>query len=498
MNDDSSNADAALEEQLVAYLDGELDPEDGRRIEELLAADPKVRRSLQRLDRTWELLDELDTAPVGEKFTQSTLEMVTLAAAEEAEQRRAAAPRHRRRRWMIAGGGLLGAGLAGFLAVALVTPDPNRQLLRDLPVLQNLDQYRQIDDIEFLRVLDREGLFAEDSLTQRRQRIETMTVAEKEQLRRRQEQFAAFSPAEQQRLRRLHQQLQRDPDADQLRRVLDGYCRWLKTLPPHRQAELLELEGAERIKRIKRLCREQAGRGKRLGPEDTEGLLRWMQEYASRHEARLTEALPEARRQQLNKLNPQARRRMVTWLMWQRWQMPGPGKPPRPDDDDLADLRSKLSAATRKRLEGKPSAEQWRTIAGWIHQVLRHQSAARRLKGPLPPDHEKQLAHFFEHQLSDQQRDRLLSLPGDQMQRELRRLYMMHLRGPEPGHRGPAWPHRRRHPGPVQPHRRQHPGMPGPGRVHPHKPGRTPPAELRPIPVRPQSRPDGRSRSAHP
>ncbi len=50
---------------------------------------------------------------------------------------------------------------AGFFAVVLLMPDPNRQLLEDLPVLENLDEYRQIDDIEFLRMLRDAGLFRE-------------------------------------------------------------------------------------------------------------------------------------------------------------------------------------------------------------------------------------------------------------------------------------------------------------------------------------------------
>ena len=56
----------------------------------------------------------------------------------------------------------IAAAAAGFLTVAGLRGDPNRQLLSDLPVLQRLDEYRQIDDLEFLRMLHREGLFGEE------------------------------------------------------------------------------------------------------------------------------------------------------------------------------------------------------------------------------------------------------------------------------------------------------------------------------------------------
>ena len=41
------------------------------------------------------------------------------------------------------------------------------------------------------------------------------------------------------------------------------------------------------------------------------------------------------------------------------------------------------------------------------------------------------LADFFEHELSDEERDRLLSLPGDEMQRELQRLYLTRTKPPD-------------------------------------------------------------------
>ena len=155
--------DPAIREQLVAYLDGELDAESSRRIEELLANDPRVRAALQGLDRTWELLDELDTPPVREGFTHTTLEMVAVAAAKDAQQARSEAPRRRRQRRLLVLAGLLWAGLAGFLIAKTVLPDPNRELLQDLPLLESLDQYREVDSLDFLRLLVRNKLFVEES-----------------------------------------------------------------------------------------------------------------------------------------------------------------------------------------------------------------------------------------------------------------------------------------------------------------------------------------------
>ena len=162
MSTDPLKTESSLEEQLVAYLDGEMDEDAARRIEERLASEPEVREVLNRLERTWEMLDELGSTPVGDGFTRTTLEMVTVAAEEDVKRELAVSPHRRRRRLWLTCAGILTAAAAGFLAAYLSLPNPNQQLLQDLPVLENLDEYRQVDNIEFLRMMKENGLFAKE------------------------------------------------------------------------------------------------------------------------------------------------------------------------------------------------------------------------------------------------------------------------------------------------------------------------------------------------
>lgn len=153
--------DPQLTADLVAYLDGELDAEASRRIEQLLASSPEVRERLVRLEQTWDLLDELPRVCVGDVFTRSTIEMVAV----KQEQALVGASPDGERGWrhvVLGAMGLVAAGVIGWLGVQLVWPDPNRRLLEDLPVLEHLDQYQQVGDIEFLRRLQADGLFAEE------------------------------------------------------------------------------------------------------------------------------------------------------------------------------------------------------------------------------------------------------------------------------------------------------------------------------------------------
>ncbi len=148
-----------LHDELTAYLDGELDADHVKRVEERLARDAGYRDELHKLERTWALLDRLPRATVDEAFTRSTIEMVAVSASQEAAEVAGQLPQLRLRRRMIGIASMLAALLVGFGIGSFLRPDSNEHLLRDLPVVENLDLYYQADDIEFLRLLDKEGLF---------------------------------------------------------------------------------------------------------------------------------------------------------------------------------------------------------------------------------------------------------------------------------------------------------------------------------------------------
>ena len=162
MQDNHLKREQPSDELLVAYLDGELDADTAAQIEEQAATDPGLRRRLDSLSVTWAMLDELDEPAVDRNFTESTLELVALTAESEAGQQQAASTGRKIRRAASFAGGVLCIGLLGFICVAVLRPDPNQGLLIDLPVIERLDEYRQIDDIDFLRELHKSGLFSED------------------------------------------------------------------------------------------------------------------------------------------------------------------------------------------------------------------------------------------------------------------------------------------------------------------------------------------------
>lgn len=162
LTDDARSEEDRIQEELVAYLDGELDAEASDRVESRLASDPAYRQKLKELQSAWDFLDELPRAHVTDSFTQSTVEMVALSAQAEIVEAKSNAQRKQLVGRVALAASILLAAAVGYLLMAGRIDQPNQRLVQDLPVIENVDLYRVADNVEFLRELDREGLFAEE------------------------------------------------------------------------------------------------------------------------------------------------------------------------------------------------------------------------------------------------------------------------------------------------------------------------------------------------
>src|SRR5262249_4173292 len=148
-----------LDEELVAYLDGELAPQAAQQVEDMLAGNETARRRLNELATSWDLLDQLPRSTVDELFTRTTVEMVAVDAEGEIAKRVVDAPARRKRRFLVAGIAAVAAVAIGFAVVAFALPDQNDALLRDLPIIENFEYYHAVGDLAYLKRLDETGLF---------------------------------------------------------------------------------------------------------------------------------------------------------------------------------------------------------------------------------------------------------------------------------------------------------------------------------------------------
>ncbi len=138
------------DEQLVAYLDGELTLPEREALETQLMASAPLRQRMRELQSGWALLDELPSTTVDDRFTQTTLELV---AADLSEKHPKA--------WCRWGRALLLVSLALALAclgAVIVYGARHARFLRqlaDLPIIENLDAYLAIDDLDWLEQISR-------------------------------------------------------------------------------------------------------------------------------------------------------------------------------------------------------------------------------------------------------------------------------------------------------------------------------------------------------
>ena len=150
-------------ENLVAYLDGELDEASTEEIERTLARSAKARHEVDMLTRTWELLDTLPKSKASDEFSERTLSSIKV---EDLKQ--SAAGWFRPANWgrrlypVFWGLGLIAAAIVAFSVSRYGIPDESEQLVEELPLIDNYNVYSDIVDVEFLQQLQKSGLFNED------------------------------------------------------------------------------------------------------------------------------------------------------------------------------------------------------------------------------------------------------------------------------------------------------------------------------------------------
>ena len=151
-------------ENLTAYLDGELDEKVAAEIENKLTRSEVARREVEILSRTWDLLNLLPRPPVSEEFSRKTMSMARLESQPASWDWYTRLTVGLRRTltlcvWSVA---LALFAIIGYLSTNVWIPDPSRKLVEELPLIENLDVYKEIGDIEFLTQLQKSGTFKEE------------------------------------------------------------------------------------------------------------------------------------------------------------------------------------------------------------------------------------------------------------------------------------------------------------------------------------------------
>ena len=150
MAEENSQYDVT-DEELVAYLDGELADGESAAVESRLADDPQLRDRAAQFAQTWDALEILTHDIVSEGFTEKTLQEVsidlgTVDAGRNARKGRASSAREWRLAAVCFVAGVVGAaiGVGRPSSLSRMTPE-------EWEVVREMDQYKDGPSIQLLK-----------------------------------------------------------------------------------------------------------------------------------------------------------------------------------------------------------------------------------------------------------------------------------------------------------------------------------------------------------
>ncbi len=250
MQDRALRLNAEQRDNLVAYLDGELEEDTTQYIDQVLAKSEVARHEVEALARTWELLDLLPKPNASENFTERTL--TTLKVSEVRTQitdqpwfvyvRKGAVAVV----WIAV---LAASASLGYMATSKWVPNPHEELLADLQLMKNLDVYLEADSMGFVNELQRLGSFSpavdakparelnagpvptSPGESQKAALYETatrLTVSERDLVNRNREVWKKLPIERQLAVRALHNEF--EAASTSTRTTLETYYTWLQTL----------------------------------------------------------------------------------------------------------------------------------------------------------------------------------------------------------------------------------------------------------------------------
>jgi hypothetical protein len=496
-----------VEEELVAYLDEELEPEHRTRVELRLAEDARYREKLRHMQKSWDMLDVLSRSEPDESFARTTVAMVALKAKEATDVQKENTQRFSLLFYAGVAVTTVACLLIAYSVGSWLYSASDRQLVQDLPLIERLDEYKSAESVAYLKSL--EGLFGpqyrqaaadaesvafvrqmaergmfvpeggedaepasagreHETLDQRRSRLEQMSPEQKQAIAEKRERFTALPPEEQSRLRKLAADIDADPDGAKLRLVLTNYHDWLKSLGAKDQSQVLSASLDERIPKIKQAQVHQASERLKaialdVSPADVTAISDWMGVYVDGHLAELNALTPAQTSAQFRAAFdalPKAER-ISRWILGVYWRLGRKESLPMPTVQELDVLVGALSPKVQIVLEDAESHEQqWQFAQELILQVHLSRRFARVS--------DEELQKFAREKLTPGERESLEGKTAEEMKNALRALYYQRKAVP-------LW-----QPGLGQPNRESprgpsalKPAPPGPGRENsPPRPGR--------------------------
>ncbi|MBP5621104.1 MAG: hypothetical protein J6X44_03725, partial [Thermoguttaceae bacterium] len=271
LEDDSWTPDP-VDEEIAAYLDGEMSPDEREAFEAKVDASETIRAKLDAERSAWDALALLDLEEPERDLTESTLgrldeeTQAALLAANETVKRR---------RRILYATTFLGAGalfILGYFLSSIFFPDVRQNRRQDCQVVDRLEQLGAVGSFEYLIALRDANLFSppaegngDAQNADQRSRVNFFLqdfkpgpkksyeeLVQDRAFYRRQIQFENLDELEKNKYRTLYRQIEAAPDSEDLWTTANAYVFWLATAVNDAEIELLqEASIPDRIEMIK-------------------------------------------------------------------------------------------------------------------------------------------------------------------------------------------------------------------------------------------------------
>jgi negative regulator of sigma E activity len=374
-----------IDEQLTAYLDGELSSSEAAELETSLVGDERLRIRLAQLRQAYDLLDEVPETPHNQRFTKSTLELVikdlsTSPVQPQANQKIAStklsAIPWSRRAWpkLLV---LVGAcAIAGAVTASVVTMIDTRRQLQELGMIAGVHGLKDVSEVSIAAKLSQEKelmavlrqQFADklvpappDSIEQRKSWVQSLTQKQISRLEDGRQKISKLSREERTRLAAIENEIEQLPDHRQIQEAVNLIGLVLDGIGSSRRNEMDSMKSEQRYEFLRELLYQKAARyyADLIPPSDRSALEKWdLDTFRPALQIAVLSELPARTAESTRSMN--TRELLVELLIRRRIDQIQELEPL------VNELLVHLSPTAKKIMEGVDKSERMRVLNVWL------------------------------------------------------------------------------------------------------------------------------------
>ncbi len=366
-----------VDEQLTAYLDGELSPTDAAALEKSLVDDERLRLRLAELRKAYDLLDEIPETPHNQRFTKSTLELVIrdLSGTDSITKRKEIKAPSTPIDWWGWPGilGLLGAlAILGSLTACTISFVNARRDVRNLGLfadVRGLEDVHELktaiklsEETEIIAIL-RDNLGEKlvppppDTVWDRKTWVQSLTPMQISRLESGRELTKKLDRDTLNRYQAMESQIEIRPDRKQIQETIHLIGLVLDSIPSYKRLEMDQMKSDQRYEFIKEQLYRKAAvfYAAHIPTSDKVALEKW--DTSTFHPALVLAVIPD--RQTILPDRQMLTKELLGRLLFRRIELE--------DQESLiSELASTLTPTAKKLIEGFNKDEQIKVLNTWL------------------------------------------------------------------------------------------------------------------------------------